>query len=86
MLQKCIDTNTDTYLALLQIRSTALGQRLLSLATLLFNYSIIGSVPIFNRLLLNTNTNDDHYEILVERQAKADKNYATLRNYNSVPI
>ena len=86
MLQKYIDTNTDTYLALLQIRSTALGQRLHSLATLLFNYSIIDSVPILNRLLLNTNTNDDHYEILVERQAKADKNYATLRNYNSVPI
>ena len=41
-------------------------------------------MPILNRPQLNTN-NDHHYETLVERQAKVDKNYDTLRNYNSIP-
>ena len=43
-------------------------------------------MPILNRPPINTSNNDDHYETLEERQAKADTNYDTLRNYNSFPI
>ena len=84
--QKCIDTNTNTHIALLQIRSTPLGQGLPSPATLLFNHPIKGIMPILNRPPVHTNNNDDHYETLVERQAKADKYYDTLRNYNSIQM
>ena len=32
------------------------------------------------------NSDDDHYETLLERETEADKNYDTLRNYISIPI
>ena len=81
--QKYIDTNADTHVALLQIRSTPLGQGLTSPATLLFNCPIRGIMPLLIRPLINTNNNDDHCVTLVERDTKADKNYDTLRKYNS---
>ena len=43
-------------------------------------------MPALNRLPINTNNDDDHYETLMERQAKADKDYDTSRNYNSIPV
>ena len=43
-------------------------------------------MPILNRIPINTKNNDDHHETLVERLPKADKNYATLRSYNSMWI
>ena len=40
-----------------------------------------------NRPPINKNSDDDYYnyEILVGMQTKDDKNYETLRNYNSIP-
>ena len=86
MLNKCIDTNVDTHMALRQIRSTSLRQMLPCPATLLFNCPIRGIMPIHSRPSINTNNDDDYYETLVARQAKAHKNYDTFRNYNSITI
>ena len=66
MLKKYKDTN-DPHIALLQIRSTPLGQGLLSPATLLF-------MLILNRPPANTDNDDEHEEALVQRQVKAGKN------------
>ena len=41
---------------------------------------------VLNGLPINTNSDDDHYETLVEIQPKADMNYDTLRNHTSIPI
>ena len=41
-------------------------------------------MPINNRSPLNADNDDDHYEELVDRQIEADKNYDTIRNYNSI--
>ena len=60
MLKKCVDTNADQHILLLQIRSTPLGQGVPNLATLLFNHPIRDIMPILNRPPLNTNNDDDH--------------------------
>ena len=36
-------------------------------------------MPILNIPPINKNNNDDHYETLVERQTKAEKDYDTHR-------
>ena len=33
-----------------------------------------------------TDKNDEYYDTLIQRQANDEKNYDTLRNYNSIPI
>ena len=43
-------------------------------------------MPVINSAPVNTSIDDDQCEALVERQEKADKNYATLKNYNSILI
>ena len=47
---------------------------------------VTGIMPILKRPHIHTNNDDEHYETSVERQAKADRNYDTLRNYNSIPV
>ena len=86
MLRECIGTNADTHIASLQITSTLFGQGLPSPGTLLFKYAIRSIMLILNRLPTNSNNDDDHYETLVERQTKGDKNYDTFRNYISLQI
>ena len=73
--EKCIKTNEDIHVALLQIRSTPLEPGLVRLATLLFNNPIQGIMPIINRLLINSDNDDEHYESLVNIQTKDDKKY-----------
>ena len=85
-LNKFADTNDDPHKALLQIRSTQLGQGLSSPRTLLINHTIRGIMPILNRPQIITNNDDDHYRMLVERQAKAYKNHDSLRGHYSIPI
>ena len=68
------ETNEDIQVALLQTRSTPLEPGLPSPATLLFNCPIWGIMPIINRLQINLDNNDDHYESLVNRQAKMTRN------------
>ena len=41
---------------------------------------------VMNRATINANNNDNHYEALVERPEKADRNYDTPRNYYSLLI
>ena len=41
---------------------------------------------ILSRLLISPNNNDEHYEALVERQTKKDKNHDNPRKYNFIPM
>ena len=84
--QKCQDTKSGTHIALLQMRSTPLGPVLPSPTMLLFNHPIRGIIPIINRPLIGLNSDSDHYEALVRRQAKNAKNHDTSRIYASIPI
>ena len=81
-MKKCIETNDDIHIALLQIRATPLEPGLPSPAMLLFNYPIHGIMPVINRIPINSDNDDDHYEALVRRQTGNDKNYDTARNYD----
>ena len=80
-IKKFIDTKSDTHIPLLQIRSTLPGAGLPSSTMLLFNPAIRGIMPIFIRPSVNSNNDDEHYEALVERQMKNDKNHNTSGNY-----
>ena len=46
---KCADSSGDIHMVLLQICTTPLGQGLLSPATLLFNNSVHGVMPVIDR-------------------------------------
>ena len=43
-------------------------------------------MPIINRLPINSNNDDEHYEVLVNRQVKNNKKYNTARNYDLFSI
>ena len=43
-------------------------------------------MPIINRLPINLGNDDEHYEVLVNRQAQNDKKYDTGRNYDLFSI
>ena len=43
-------------------------------------------MSIINRPLIGLNNNDDHYEALIKRQMKNDKNHDTPRIYAAIPI
>ena len=73
-MKKFIVTNEDIHVALLQIRSTPLEPGLLSPATLLFNHPILDIISIINRLPINSDNEDEHYEVLINRQAKMTRN------------
>ena len=49
---------------------------------LLFNHPIWDIMPIINRIPINSDNDDDHYEVLVKRQIRNNKNYDTTRNYD----
>ena len=72
-LKKYIETNEDIHVALLQIRSTSLEPGLLNSATLLSNHPMPGIMPIINRLPINLDNDDEHYEALISRQAKTTR-------------
>ena len=42
-------------------------------------------MPTINRLPINSN-NDEHYEALVTRQTRNDKNHDTARSYDSFSV
>ena len=62
--------NSNTHIALLQIRTMPLGPGLPSPATLLFNFPTRGIMPLVNRLPISLNNDDEHYQALVKRQTK----------------
>ena len=70
-LKKCMHTNADLHITLLQIRSTPLGQGLPNPVTLLFNSPIRDFKLKINRSPINTNNEDDNYETLVEKTNKS---------------
>ena len=72
-LKKCFDTKGDVHIALLQIQMTPLGPGFPSPATILFNCPIRGIMPKIN--------NEEHYEAILNRQTKDDKNQGNPRNY-----
>ena len=78
-MKKCGDTKSDIHLALLQVRMMPLGPGLPSPATLLFNCSARGIMPIINRLPIGIDNDDEHHLVLVKRQTKNDKKYDTAR-------
>ena len=70
----------------MQIRATPLEPGLPSPAILLFSHPIRGIIPIINILPVNSNNDDEHYEALVTRQTRNDKNYDTSRSYDSFSV
>ena len=62
-LLKCIDTKTEIHIVLLQLRMTPLEPGLLSPADLLFTCTMQENL-----------NNDEHYETLVTRKRRNDKN------------
>ena len=59
-------------MALLQIRTTLLGQGLPRAATLLFNCQVRGIMPLMDRKPINIDNDDEHYKNLMHRQGKND--------------
>ena len=43
-------------------------------------------MPVINRSPINANNDNEHYEVFVERQERADKNYDTARSCSSIPV
>ena len=74
------DSNTDIYLALLQIHSKPIESGLLSPASLLFMRPAIGILPKYSRLPILFNQDDDHYDVLLKRQSNADNIQEILKN------
>ena len=70
----------------LQIRTTPLGQGLLSPAMLLFNNLIRGIMPVMNRPPINRDNDDKHHQTLVHRQGKNDQDNDTSKIFMSIPI
>ena len=65
---------------------TLLRPGLLNPATKLFNCPIRGIMPIISRQPVGRDKDEEHYEVLIKRQTKDDKNQGTPRNYVSIPI
>ena len=53
---------------------------------MLLNCPIRCIMPILNIPPVIADNDDEHWETLVQRQLKADKNCDTLRNYNYIPV
>ena len=43
-------------------------------------------MSIINRALIGLNNDDEHYEALIKRQTKNDKNHDTFRRYASISM
>ena len=66
-MKKCFETNEYIHVALLWIRSIPLEPRLLSPIILLCNHPEQGIMPMINRLLINSDNDNEHYEELINR-------------------
>ena len=83
-MKKCIETNEDKHVALLQIRSASLEPGLLSPATLLFNCIIPGIMPIINRLPINLGNDEEHYEVLYSFSIDLNITYLTKHIHSDI--
>ena len=57
-------------MALLQIRTTPMGQGLPSPAMLLFNHMVCGIMPMIDRKPISIDNDDEHHKNLMHRQGK----------------
>ena len=55
-------------MALLQIRTTPLGQGLPSPVRLMFNWQVYGIMPVVDCKPIMQDCDDDHYKKLIDRQ------------------
>ena len=76
----------DIHIAMLQMGTTPLGQVLPSPATLLFNCPVRGIMPVMDRLLINTNNDEEHHKVLTNRQCRNDQGNDTFKKFVSLPI
>ena len=72
-------------MALLQIRTTPLGQGLPSLPTLLFNCQVCSIMPVIDRKPVRVDNDDEHHKKLMHRQGKNDPNNDTSQISVSIP-
>ena len=73
-------------MAMLQIRTTPLGQGLPSPATLLFNCPVRGIMSVMDRPPINIDNDDEHHHTLIDRQGKNDQDNDTSKIFMSIPI
>ena len=71
-IKKCTDSSGDMHMAVLQIRTTTLGQDLPSPAMLLFNHPVRGIMPVMDLPPINIDKDDEHHQTLMHRQGKHD--------------
>ena len=69
------------HIALLQLGVIPLETGLPSPAALLFNHPVQGIMP-----LINSKSDDEHYEALATKQRRNNKNYDTVRSHDSFSI
>ena len=88
-MKKCISTNRDVNLVLLQIKSTAMRSGLPSLGTLLFNKLKSGIMPKLKRPPIfddgDDDDDDDDCDAFIKRQQHAHKNNDTDKDSLLVP-
>ena len=60
--KKGSNSGGDIHMAMLQIRTTPLGQGLPSPAMLLFNHPVRGIMPIKDRPAINIDNDDEHHQ------------------------
>ena len=71
-MQKCSDSGGDIHMAMLQIRTTLLGQGLPSPAMPLFNCLIRGIIPVMDSQPIKIDNDDEHHRTLMHRQGTND--------------
>ena len=82
--KKCTDSGGDIKMALLQICTTPLGQGLLSLTTLMFNWQVCGIMPVLDQKPIGKDYDDKHHSRLLERQHKNNNDASPI--FASIPI
>ena len=85
-MMKCFDSGSNVHIALLQTRTTLLGQELPSPAMLLFNCPIRGIMPVMDRLPVNTDNDDEHHKAVVNRQCRNEQGKDTSKNFVSLTV
>ena len=73
-------------MAMLQIRTTPLGQGLPSPVMLIFNCPVRGITPVMDSPPINIDNDDRHHQTVMHRQGKNDQDSDTSKIFMSIPI
>ena len=76
-IKKCSESGGNIHMALLQIRTTPLGQGLPSPETLLFNHPVCSIMPLIDKKPINIDNDDKHHENITHKQGKNNQNNDT---------